>query len=125
MRHRLLNRVLRNLVKHDAINRFLSFDNLVGHVPGNGLSLPILIRREKHRVRHVARLFQRGEHLRFAWNHHVLGLKIVRDVNAQLFLRQIAHVPHTCFDMILISKKFIDRFRLGRRLDDHQRFSHL
>ena len=100
MRHRLPDRLLGDLVEQNAIDVFLPLGDSVGHVPGNGLSLPIRIRRQQHGIRSLGRLLQFGKDLAFAGDHHVLGTKIVREVNAQLLLRQVAHVSHTCLDLI-------------------------
>ena len=54
----------------------------------------------------------------------VFGLEPGIDVHAELALGQIADVSHRRDDLEVAPQVFVDRLRLGRRLDDHQSLRH-
>ena len=95
--HRLVDRVLGDLVEQDAVGRHLDAE-LVGDVPGDGLALAIGVGREVDGRRGLCRLLELGERLGLALDGDVLGLEVVLDVDAELPGGEIAQVadrgPH-------------------------------
>ena len=56
--------------------------------------------------------------------HRVLDREVALDVHAELAPRQVADVPVGGSDGVVAAQVLLDRLRLGRRLDDHERLGH-
>jgi hypothetical protein len=59
-----------------------------------------------------------------AGDHFVRRLEAFLDVDADLALREVAHVPHRGHDLVLRSQIFVDGLRLGRRFHHDECLCH-
>jgi hypothetical protein len=121
----VLDRVLRDLVEEDPTHgddrcTALRAD-LLGHVPGDRLSLAIRVGGDEHFARILRRALQVGDRLLLAGDRHELGLEALVDVDAELLLGQIHDVPDGSAHAVAAAQVLADRLRLGGRLDDDKR----
>ena len=122
MRERVLNRVLCNFVKLDAMNRFPR-DLIFQHgreMPRNRFAFAVGVGGKINFARALCVLAQFLNHIAFFRSDFVLGFEIVFNVHAQIFLRQIANVSHRRAHAIIASEKFGNRFCLRGRFDNDE-----
>ena len=122
-----------DLVKHHPAHRHLGVQRL-DEVPGDGLALAILIRREVQLVGVLDERLELVDLLPAVWADDVERLEIVLGVDAEprprltLVLRrhvggvarQVADVTDRRLDDVPRTEVPADRLRFGRGLDDHQ-----
>src|SRR5207245_279139 len=89
-------------------------------VLGGLLALRIGVGGAEPALRDLRRLLDLGESLRLLLDRHVLGCEPVLDVNAELALGQVTHVPHGRLDRVAWAEVLPDRLRFGGRFDDHE-----
>ena len=122
--YRLPDRPLRNLVEHDPLGIADPLECL-GHVPGNGFPLAVgVCRQNQPPCRTGGRTKLPDEFVPIA-NGPVYGLESVRHIDAEFLLRQVTDVSHAGHDLEVFTEYLVDRPRLGRRLDHHQRIRHI
>ncbi len=124
----LLDRRFGDLAEGDAAGLLWREVGRLGDVPGDRLTLAVEVGGEVDEVRGACRADDVADLLAPVRHHLVLGLEVVLDVDAQLvatqFLGKVAHVTIGGEHPMARAKISLDRFRLGRRLDDHQVASH-
>ena len=109
-----------DFVEHDAPSVFLvEFQHLL-QVPGDGLSLAVLIGCEPHAFGLRHGFFQVGDQLALVVAYLVLGHIASLYVDAHLFFRQVAYVPVARLHRVVLAQKFLYRLRLCRRLYYYQ-----
>ena len=59
-----------------------------------------------------------------AFDDFVLRFKVTVNRDRKVLLGQVFDMPKRSLDDVLLAKIFADRFRLSRRLDDHERSCH-
>ena len=89
--HRLLHRLLGDLVEQHPVQRRLGVE-LVGHVPGDRLPLPVRVGGQIDGARRLGGLLQVVEGLGLSFNSDVLGLEPVVDVHPELSGGEVAEV---------------------------------
>ena len=108
-RHRILHRtgyrVLRDLVEQHATHR-CAIPDLVGHVPGYCLALPIRVGGQEHLSRTLGELLQLRQRLPLATDGDVLRREPVVDVDTKLPLGQISQVAHGGLHRVIPPKVF-------------------
>ena len=100
----------------------LGFAEFLVQVRGNGFAFPVRVGRQINRRRRLRLLLEVRQNLFFTGNNDVLGLKVVLEIDADLALRQIFDMTERGFDVVFLTEIFVDRFRLGGRLNDNQSF---
>ncbi len=81
-----------------AINRVAT--EFFGQVRSNGFAFAVGIRRQIDGVSRLRQLFQAGDDLFLARNDHVLGGKIVVEIDAERLLGQVFDVSERGFDLV-------------------------
>jgi hypothetical protein len=109
-----------DLLEQDPVYRDLGVE-LVGHVPGDGLALPVGVGGQVDGSGGLGGLLQLREGLGLSFNGDVLGLEPVLHVHAQLPGREVAEVPDGGLHVVAGAQVFPDGLRLGGRLDDDER----
>jgi len=97
---------------------------LLGQMPADGFALAVGVGGEVDRTRVAGGQLQLLHDLLPGRQHLVLGLEALLHVHAQLLLGQIADVPHRGLHLEVPPEIFVDRLRLGRRLDDDEVLGH-
>ncbi len=120
----LLHGLLGDLVEGHAANLFPLFGGcpqLQRQVVSNRLALAVRVRRQKDLVRLGRRLLQLRHHLFLARRHDQRRLEgPLLQLHANIVLGQVHDVTHRRQNLEARAKIFLDRLRLGGRLDDHQ-----
>ena len=111
--------VFGDFVENDAPGAAAVQAQGLDQVPGNGLSLTVLIRSQPDQRGFVRRLLQLGHHLLLGGGHDILGLEAVGDIHAELLVLQVPDVSKAGFDREFLAQIFLNGLRLGRRLDDN------
>src|SRR5581483_10733880 len=118
------HRLLRDLVEQDSVHVLPLRTELLCDVPGDRLALAVGVGGEVHVLLVLGRLLDLVEDLRLALDHVVLGGEVVLDVDAELRLRQIHHVPDGRLHLVVLPQVLAEGLRLGRRLDDDEVLGH-
>ena len=125
---RRAHRVLGDLVEAHALE-VLALERAVlvqdlGQVPGDRLALAVRVGREVEGVRLFHRALDRVD-LRLALvDELVLHLEVALGVDRAFLLDEVAHVAVRGQDLEVRAEVLLDRFRLGRRLDDDEICAH-
>ena len=90
----------------------------------NRLAFAVGVGRQVDGVRLAGGSLQGLDDFLLGRNCDVVGLEVLVDIHAQVFLGQVHDMPHGGLHGIAGPKIFIDGFGLSRRLDDDERFSH-
>ena len=85
----------------------------------DSLAFAVRVRSEIDHVRRPGQLLQLGDNLLFPRNDDVFGLEIVIRVDPKRAFGQIFHVAERSFDRVPLTQIFLDRLRLGWRLDNY------
>ena len=93
-------------------------------MPGNSLSFPVRVGREKDFVRLFDFLPQRREDIPFPAYRDVFWFVIVLYIDSQRAFRQIAHMSLRRGNRIAASQELFDRLHFRRRLHDNQIMCH-
>ena len=117
---RLAHCLGRDLVEENALDVVVLAGDGLGHVPSNGFALAVGVGGQVGGIGGLSCFAKTVQDLALAPNRYVARLKAVFNVDAQLFGRQIPHVPHTGFNHKIFAQNFVDCLGLGRRLDNHQ-----
>ena len=121
---RFLNRLLRNLVEHQAVKLALLAGKLLRQMPADRLALAIGVGRHVAVGRVLGGVLQFLDDLLARHQRLVLFGEIVVDVHTQFALGQIADVPHRRHHLVVAAEILVDGLRLGRRFDNDERFCH-
>ncbi len=113
------DRVLCYLMKDDSPCLCLFQPESFVEMPGDGLSLPVLIGRKPHCGNAFRRLLQFGHHLLLVRGYHIFRSEVVLHIHAQLLVLKIPDVTETGFHHIAVSQEFLYSLGFGRRLDDN------
>ncbi len=119
---RLLHRALGDLVEGQPLDRLFGRLEHRSQVPGDRLALAVGIGREVNALGGLGRGLEPRDRLILAHDRHVLGLEVVLDVDTELALRQVHDVAVGSEHGEFLPEELGQRARLGRRLDDDQRF---
>ena len=128
-----VDRLRGDLVEHHPAYRHLGLE-LVEEVPGDGLTLAVLVGCEEELGGVLEEALELGHVGALVPGHHVVGREVVVDVDAEPgprlaldlggdvggALREVADVPDRGLDDVAVPQVAGDRLRLGRRLDDDQ-----
>ena len=131
--HGALDRVLGDLVEDHPFDGHRGGEYLE-QVPGDGLALAVLIRREQEGVGPGEQLLELGDLRALIGVDDIEGGISVIDVDPEprpglalvlrgdirRALRQIADVAHRGLDVVGVTEVALDRLGLGWRLDDHE-----
>ena len=110
---------LGNLVEDDALRRLrVELQGLL-QVPGDGLSLAVLIGCQPHLLGALDGFLQLADQAALVVAHLVLRLVLVLHVDAHFFLGQVADVAVARLHRVVLAEKFLDGLRLGRRLNNY------
>src|SRR5256712_6093823 len=115
------HRALGDLVERDAIDVVLADVELLGQVPADRLALAVGIRGDVEGVGVRGRLLQLVEDLLLPGRDDVLRLEPLLGIDAELGLRQIAHMAHRRFDDEARVQILLDRLHLRGRFHYDQR----
>ena len=116
----VLDGPLGDLVEGDAVRFVLVEVEGFLQVPGDGFALAVRVGREIDGLGPGGLLLEAGQKL-LAVGQRLIGRPpALLDVDAELLVRQIAHVALARGDLIVRAEIFIDRLGLGRRFDDDQ-----
>ena len=124
MLQRFLHRLLGDLVEHQAMDFFPFAAELFRQMPADGFTFPLRVRRDVNISDIFRGALQLRDHFLAGGDRLVDRRKAFVDVDAELALRQIAHVSHRRDDFVVAPEVLVDRFCLRRRFDDDKRFSH-
>ena len=129
---RAVDRVLRDLVEDHPAHRNLRLQHLL-QVPGDGLALPVLVRREQQLVGSLQLLLEVGDDPFLVVVDDVVRLELAVDVHAELPVagairrrdvrgpvREVADVADARLDDEVAAEVAGDRPRLGGRLHDDE-----
>ena len=126
VRESVLDRFLGDFVEGDPANALVGQLQGFLQVPGDRLALAVGVGRQVDQGGGGGAFLQVGEDLLMALvgqidiGRHPAGFDVDADVLAARFGRQIADVAVAGPDLEAGAQVFLDRLRLGRRLDDHQ-----
>ena len=114
MLHRLQDRLLGDLMKHDAVI-FVHIEPQHGRqMPCDGLSFPVRVARQIDVIALLGQLLEILDDLFFISADLVIGNKAVFDIDAQTALaggRKVTDMSLAGDDMIVAAKVFLDRLR--------------
>ena len=110
--------VLGDLVEDDAARAAAVEAERLDEVPGDGLSLAVLIGSQPDELRLVGGFLELGDHFLLVGRHHILGREAVRHVDAELLVLQVPDVSETGLDREFLPQIFLNGLRLGRRFHD-------
>ena len=128
MGHGIQNRPFGNLMEHHSLDRLIGQQialpkNFI-QMPGNGLPFAIWISRQIERLG-LGGCFGDGIDMTLVLvDQLILHREIVRGVNGSFLGDQIAHMAVRGQNLEILAQIFFDCFRLGRRFDDNQIFTH-
>jgi hypothetical protein len=87
-------------------------------VPGNGLAFPVRVSGQKDIIGALGRGFKGLDHFLLAAYGHILGRKILFNVNAEIPLRKVQDMAHGGSHVIGFSHIFVKGFYLCGRFND-------
>ena len=85
---------------------------------GYGFPLTVGVGGEIDGIGRLRQLLQPGNDLLLAGNDHVLGRKIIVEIDPERLLGQVLDVSERGFDVVARAEIFLDRLRFGGRFDD-------
>src|SRR4029079_10042040 len=116
-----LHCILGDLVKQNSLDRCSVLSaNLTRDMPRNCFTVPIRVPCKPTLARTLLLVLQIGKSFFLAGNGYILRLESILDVDADFFLRQIAHVTNGRANAIPASKILADGLCLCRRFDDYK-----
>ena len=121
---RLLNRLLRDLVEHQAVDLAFLSPELLREMPPDRLALAIRVGRHVDIGGVLGGVLQFFDDFLARRNRLVLLREVVVDGDAQLALGQVADVAHRRDHLEVAPEIFVDGPRLRRRLDHDECFCH-
>ena len=93
-------------------------------VPGDSLSLAVLIGSQPHHIGFGRLFFEGLDQLFLVGRNFVNGFVMMSYIDAEIFLFQITDMSVAREYLVILSQEFLYRFSLCRRLYDHQIFCH-
>ena len=117
--------VLGDFMEHDAAGMLRLQAQGLEKVPGNGLSLAVLIGCEPDRVRFFRQFLQFRNDFFLVGRYDIFGFEAVSDIDPHFLLLQIPDVPETRLYDEILSQKLLDGPGFGRRLHDNQIALHI
>ena len=120
MLNRLQDSTFRNLVIHDAIDRFLRLFELLGEVPTDGFTLPVRVRGEVDGIHLLRRFCQCLDNLPLAADEDIFGGEGVLNIDTELLFRQIADMSDRGFNEVIPTQNLFDGFRFRRRFHNDE-----
>ena len=111
---RILNGRFRDFVEHDPVGPLNVDTKEAGDMPGNGLSFPIRVSGQIDFISSLCFFADRFDHVTFASDGDIFGLKVFFNMNAQLAFRQVSHMSHGSNHFIFASQKFSYGLCFGR-----------
>ena len=118
------NGVLGDFVEDDAAGVFgLETEHII-EMPGNGLTLAVLIGSEPHHLCVVGGFLEVAHKLLLIGRHFIFRLERIVHINAEILFAQVANMTVARHYFIVFTKKFLYCLSLGRRFDNHQIFNH-
>ena len=115
---RIENGPLGDFVKDDPPGLIHRQSEHLGQVPGDGLSLAVLIGGEPDGLV-FSQACELVHHLAFVGRYFVNGAETLGDVDAEVFFREVADMAETRFDDEIPAEEFLDGLGLGRGLHDN------
>ena len=116
---------LRDLVERHAEEiRILPAPQQLAQMPGNGFAFAVRVGTEVNFFRGFGGRLEFTDGFDSGFCDLVGGLELVLDIDAESLLRQIANMPHRCFNDVLGAKILVDRLGFRRRLNNDQFFCH-
>src|SRR5581483_2831353 len=122
-----LNGRFGDLVEEDAIDLTLLFAapaDFFGDVAADGFAFTVGVGGDVNRLGVFGGFLQLSDDLFLARHDFVSRLEVVFDVHAEAFFREVLDVTDRGENFVIPAQIFVDRFRLRRRFDDNERFSH-
>ena len=119
----LAHRVLGDLVEEDAADLRRLAAEEVHHVPADGLALAVGVGGNVDEVGLLGGRFQLANDLLFPFEDLVFRLER-HLVDAELALRQVAHVTDRSLHDVVLADELVDRLRFRGRLDDDEVLGH-
>ena len=104
--------ILGDFVEHDALGVLGLQSQHFIEVPGDGLSLAVLIGRKPHHVCFLGFLFEFADQFLLLGRDFIVGFEGV-GIDAELFLLQVADMTVTGEHFIVLSQKLLDGFSLA------------
>ena len=120
----VLDGVLGDLVEDDALGTGGIEAEGLAEMPGDGLSLTVLIGSKPDGARFGSGLLQLGHHPALVGGDHVFGLEALVHVDAELLVLQVANVAETCLYSEILPQILLECLRFRRRLHDYQILHH-
>ena len=118
---RILDGPLGDLVEGDAADPVVGQVEGLLQVPGDGFAFAVGVGREIDHAGLRRGSLELADRLLLGRHDFVRRLVAVRDVEPELALGQVAHVPHARLDDVARAEELVDRLGLLRALDDHER----
>ena len=109
----------RDLVEDDPAGLRRVQAQRFGQVPGDGLSLAVLIGREPHGLGRGGEFLEVGHDLLLVGRNDIFGLEPMFHIHAQLLLLQVPDVADAGFHEIVSAQELLNGSHLSGRLDDH------
>ena len=115
---------LGDLMEYDSLGVLrIEFQHLV-QVPGDGLSLAVLIGRQPYSVGLRGLVFQLADQGALVRRDFILGREVVGDVYAERLLLQVADMSVTGQHLKVLSEELLNSFCFCRRLDNDKVLLH-
>ena len=126
VRFRLFDRVFGDLVKHHSAHGHLRLQHLE-QVPGDRLTLAVLISCEPQLVRIFQGPLELGDRLLLVRVDHIIRSEVLVDIDGELAERpllelcgqlrgfgEVTNMPDRCNDLVVVTKVAANGFCLGR-----------
>ena len=108
----------RNLVEHDAAGLLLVQSQHLAQMPGNGLSLAVLIGCEPDLLGLLRTLFQFAYQFSLLFGNLIVGFQRFH-IDTDFFLSQVAYMSIRRHHLEILSQEFLDSFCLCGALNNH------
>ncbi len=123
--HSLENSALGDFVEGDSLGVFILEPEGFEKVPGNGLSLAVLIGCKPNCLCLFGKFLEFADDFLFCRRDDILGLETVLHINAQLFVLQVTDVSFAGFYDIIFPKIVLNFPRFSRGLDNYKIRGHI
>ncbi len=120
----LLNGVFGDFVEHNAFGLLFFEVQRIKQMPGNGLSLAVLIGSKPYSFCFFGRGLEFGDDFLLIGRDLVDGCETILYIYAEIFFLEIANMPIAGHDVKVFSEKLLYGLCFCRRLDDYQVFIH-